>query len=151
MADRYRHLARTQLDEELDAARRAATTIPADGWIRTIREALGMSVTDLAQRLGVTQQTASQYERAEQAGTMKLETLRTIAEALGADLRYTLAPRVPLTQQVLDRATEVARRELDRVNHSMALEDQLPAGGDADELAARVAELVDSRRLWVDE
>jgi len=74
---RSNSLARRRLDARLQALRPLADVPrPHRGWIRAIRDALGMSGTELAVRLGVSQQTIHDLERSEQHDTMKLETLR---------------------------------------------------------------------------
>ena len=51
---------------------------PQMGWIRTIREALGMSAEQLGKRLSIIQQRVSAIEKAEPKGTLKLKTLPLI-------------------------------------------------------------------------
>jgi predicted DNA-binding mobile mystery protein A len=148
----YRKTARRQLDERLASWRDLDLATPPDGWIRAVRQALGMSIADLARRLDVTAPAVRKYEAAEAAGTIQLSTLRRVAEALGVELQYALAPRSTLVQLVEERALAVARRELDAVNHSMALEQQRPdPSTDAELVARRARELVESSGLWRDE
>lgn len=138
--------------------RRFAVLPPADtfatpprGWIRAIRDALGMTAGQLGARLGVQQSRVSRLEQAERSGAVTLASLERAANALGCDLRYVLVPRQPLEQTVRTRATELARRDMARVQHNMALEDQ-PT--DRVELAATLEALTNdylrSRRLWHD-
>lgn len=97
---------------------------PPSGWLRTIREAIGMSTADLAARLHVLPQTVAALERGEVADTASLGTLRKAAAALDCDLVYALVPRRPLDQMVRDRARQVAEQRIEPVAHSMALESQ---------------------------
>lgn len=53
--------------------------------IARIRTARGMSQTELAARLNTTQSVISRYESADYRG-FRMETLRRLAEALGAEL-----------------------------------------------------------------
>ena len=74
---------RAQLDErfrELGPADRYAA--PVRGWIKAIREALGMSTAQLAKRLGIKQPSVVELEQSEAKGTIELATLRRMAEAL---------------------------------------------------------------------
>ena len=77
--------------------------------------------------------------------------LERAADALGCDLRYVLVPRQPLEQTVRSRATELARRDMARVQHTMALEGQATDGAD---VAATLDDLANdflrSRKLWDD-
>lgn len=57
--------------------------------IKSTRIAAGISVNDLASRLGVTPSAVSQLERSELEGTIKLNSLREALGALGSNLRIT--------------------------------------------------------------
>lgn len=110
-----------------------------------------MSAKDLADRLGVTQQTIPDIERSEQRGTIKLETLRRAADALECDLVYQLVPRDSLDALVMEQARLKATEHLRSIAHHSRLEDQSVAPEDAaaliDELADR---LIDRRGLWTE-
>src|SRR5665647_390075 len=66
---------------------------PHQGWIRAIREALGMSSKELADRMGIIQQAIRELEQSELHETIKLETLQRAANALECELVYSLVPR----------------------------------------------------------
>ena len=88
---------RSQLDErfrELGPATRY--TPPVRGWIKALREALGMSTAQLAKRLGIKQPSLVALEQSEAKGTIELATLRRVAEALDCTLVYALVPNKPL-------------------------------------------------------
>jgi predicted DNA-binding mobile mystery protein A len=70
---------------------------PPRGWVRAVREALGMSAAALAARLGTTAGAVTRLEQSEASDRIRLETLRRAADALGCDLVYLLIPRSPLT------------------------------------------------------
>src|ERR1017187_1256120 len=106
-------------------------TPPVRGWIKAIREALGMSTAQLAKRLGVKQPSVVALEQSEAKGTMELATLRRVADALDCTLVYALVPNKPLEATVRDRARTFARRRLQPVEHSMLLEDQKVTAKDA--------------------
>ncbi|MDZ4045958.1 MAG: helix-turn-helix domain-containing protein [Rhodoglobus sp.] len=57
--------------------------------IKSTRLAAGISVNELAKRLGVTPSAVSQLERSEAEGTIKLNSLREALAAMGANLRLT--------------------------------------------------------------
>ena len=120
---------RTRARDRLDA--RLATIKPIDrfasppkGWIRAIRDAIGMTGAQLGRRLGVTAQGVVSLERSEANGKVQLDTLRRAGEAMDCVLVYALVPKTSLTEMVDRRAGELAARALQRVSHSMALEDQ---------------------------
>jgi predicted DNA-binding mobile mystery protein A len=125
-ATRNAFKARRSLDSRLNSVRpiRPALTRPNHGWIRAIRQALGMTATQLGQRLGVTQSTISGFEAKEVAGAIQLNTLRRLAEAMDCTLVYAFVPNVPLDETVRKRAREVVSDQLKPVEHTMLLENQ---------------------------
>jgi predicted DNA-binding mobile mystery protein A len=143
--------ARQHLDPRLEAIRPLLGTLkpPAKGWIRAIREGLGMTATQLAKRLGVTQATLSTLELSETRGTIQLDTLRRVAAAMNCTLVYALVPAEPLEKIVQDRARSVASEELQPIQHSMRLEDQeLAREEQGKQLADYIRDELDPRRLW---
>jgi predicted DNA-binding mobile mystery protein A len=120
---------RGRLDQRLPAfgasARYAA---PPRGWIRAIREGLGMTTQQLATRLRVRQPSVVNLEQSEAKGTIEIATLRRVAEALDCQLVYALVPNKPLEATVRERARNFLRKRLGPIQHSMLLEDQKVAG-----------------------
>ena len=141
--------ARSHLDErfrDLGPATRYAS--PVRGWIKAVREALGMSTAQLAKRLGVKQPSVIALQQSEAKGTIELATLRRVAEALDCTLVYALVPNQPLEAIVRDRARTFVRRRREPVEHSMLLEDQQLTAKDA---GARLDEIVretNPRLFW---
>jgi predicted DNA-binding mobile mystery protein A len=116
---------RGRLDERLaqfGAAERYRP--PARGWIKAIREALGMTTAQLAKRMNIRQPTVVGLEASETRGSIELATLRRAAEALDCTLVYVLIPNKPLGTTVRERAREFLRRRRGPVEHTMLLEDQ---------------------------
>jgi predicted DNA-binding mobile mystery protein A len=145
-----RQRARQTLDERLLPLKPAERfTPPPKGWIRAIRNALGMTSGQLAQRLKVSPQTANAFEKSEASGAIQLKTLRRAAEALDCRLVYALVPNSSLEEAVRARALKIARRDLGRVAHTMTLEAQ--GTGDED-LDARINDYIRDtlreRDLW---
>lgn len=134
------NLARKHIDRRLAPLRTLATelTTPSTGWVRAIRQAMGMPSTQLAVRLGLTQSGVVQLEQSEKRGSISLNTLRKAAEALDCTLVYALVPNKALEEIVYERAGEIAAEQLARVNHSMRLEAQ---GVEDDDLQAEHARL----------
>jgi predicted DNA-binding mobile mystery protein A len=140
---------RSRLDErfrEMGPASRFAP--PVRGWIRALREGLGMSSAQLAKRLEIKQPSVVALEQSEARGTIQLATLRRVAEALDCTLVYALVPNKPVETMVRDRARVLARNRLGPIAHSMQLEDQKVG---AQESEAQLDDLVrgmNPRRLW---
>ena len=114
-----------QLESALQPFRSAiGVARPRSGWLRAIREALGMTNAQLAKRVKRQPQTLLDLQEREGAQTIQLNTLRELAEALDCELVYAIVPRKPLDQVVGEQAEAVARRLLRRTGHSMELERQ---------------------------
>ncbi len=147
-----RRLARRRLDERFDQLRPLARSPrPHRGWLRAIRDALGMSTTEMAKRMGVIQQRVSQLEQNEISDRIELGTLRQAADALNCDLVYVLLPRTSLEDAVRIQARRKAGAIVEPVAHHSRLEDQSLTAAETqaqvDELAER---LIDHRGLWLE-
>jgi len=142
--------ARSRLDPRLQRLRPLVSEPrPHRGWIRAIRDALGMSSIELAARMGVIQQSISDLERSEVHDTIKLETLRRAADALDCDLVYYLLPRTTLDDAVTVQARHKAARLLGSVAHHSRLEDQAVSDDDTTaQLNELAAGFIDHRGLW---
>ena len=146
---RVRAQSRSSLDARFDEMRPIARFAPpVRGWIKAVRQAIGMSSSQLARRLGVKQPTVIEMEQSEMKGTIQLATLRRAAEALDCTLVYVLIPNKPLKTMVRDRARKLARRRLEAVDHTMLLEDQKVSTDDVELRLDELAEDIDPRALW---
>jgi predicted DNA-binding mobile mystery protein A len=126
MRSEFKNLRLKQLDRALKPYR-AARDIPrpSNGWIRTIRQALGVSSGELARRLGTSRQLPLQLEKGEAEDRVTLKSLRAAANALDCDLVYALVPRSGSMQELIEnRARAEAKNRVLGVEHSMALENQ---------------------------
>ena len=113
MQKRPRHSAH-HLDRDLDRIRAAALAVPPGGWLRAIREALGMSMAQLGRRMGLPRQGVLALERREASGAVSLKTLREAAAALDAELVYAIVPRRSLARMLQKQARRKAGEELAR-------------------------------------
>lgn len=133
MRSEFRNLRLKQLDRSLEqyqAARKVPR--PSKGWIRAIRQVLGVSSGELARRLGTSRQLPLQLEKSEAEDRITLKSLRAVANALDCDLVYALVPRAASMEELIEnRARTEARQRVLGVEHSMALENQ--AVGNLDE------------------
>jgi len=147
-----RERARTALERDLARHRAKPTPVPPTGWVRAIREALGMSTRELAKRLDVSSPRISQIERGELDGSLTLASLERVANALDCRLEYVLVPVAPLDEVVLTRARQQAARIVDSVGQTMALENQSPTIEAAQRQLDEVAQsYIDKRGLWTDQ
>lgn len=122
---------------------------PPHGWLKVIRESLGLTQRQQAGRLGVAGSTLHKSELAEAEERITLGQLRKLADGLDCELVYALVPRKPLTQVVEDQARSIALQEVGGVAHTMSLEDQRPATDRLrKQVEQRTAELLQGR--WSD-
>jgi len=145
-----RQKARQRLDERLSPLKPIDRfKAPPKGWIRAIRDALGMTGVQFAKRLKISPQGVDTLEKSEANGSIKIETLRRAAEALDCTLVCALVPNSSLEAMVHDRARKIALRDLSRAAHTMMLEGQ--GTGDADleaRLEAYIRDTLKDRDLW---
>ncbi|MGQ0548993.1 MAG: mobile mystery protein A [Armatimonadota bacterium] len=139
-----------QVEEKLRPWQSLPKTPPPRGWVRTIREALGMSIPQLARRLRVTRQTMADLERREIQGSTTFAALRRAADAMDCDLVYAIVPRRELNALLEDQARQRASSEVKKVAHTMRLEAQDVDGAETqrliDDTAANLLE--NPRTLW---
>lgn len=146
-------LARWALDQQLQPLRKMEPLIrPERGWIRAIREAVGMTTGQFAKRLGVAQPRVAALERAEANEAVTLKSLRQAAEALDCVLLYALVPKASLENLVKDRARIVADQQLARTDQTMRLENQGVSHARMERAREDLVEelLRNDRRLWAD-
>lgn len=148
-----RQLARRQLDERLAALRSmnpSTRLAPRGGWIRAIREALGMPRHELGRRMGVGEKRVVQLERGEAEGKLTMESIARAAEALDCELVVALIPRRPLEQTVTDRRMQLAASWLkSRALHTMAMENQAVSPDDLpSQLLREIEQQFPDERLW---
>ena len=115
--------------QQLDAQFKAWQVVrkrqePKDGWLKTIRTALGMTTYQLAERMGVNQSRVMKLEASVRDHTIKLQTLERVADALECDLVFALVPKTSLGDMVTAQAKRLAKKRIGYVSHSMGLEQQ---------------------------
>ncbi|MFA6263609.1 MAG: mobile mystery protein A [Candidatus Babeliales bacterium] len=116
---------REQLQKSLDnPSELIKDPVPKIGWIKIIRQALGMTNCQLAQRLGCTQSNVVALESSEKNGTISLKNLERVAEAMNCHVVYFLVPEKSLDHIREAQARAIAKKRLKTVGHSMALEQQ---------------------------
>ena len=98
---------------------------PAGGWIAAVRQAIGMSVAQLEDRLGISRTSLAKMEQREVDGGITLDALRRAADALDCDVVYAIVPRTGSLERVVkSRADLIAGVLVGRAGHSMSLEAQ---------------------------
>ncbi|MBR4373755.1 MAG: mobile mystery protein A [Treponema sp.] len=118
------------LDKKTSGLKSANNIIPrGSGWINTVREAIGMTASQLAVRLGVTQPRITKMESNE--NNLKLSTIKKIAEAMNCEFVYYFKPQTTFQNLVETQAQKKAAEILGTVNINMALEAQEISADDA--------------------
>jgi predicted DNA-binding mobile mystery protein A len=152
MKTRFKNLKQRQLDAGLARWRSAELPArPPSGWIKAIREALGMPAAHLAKRLGLVPSTVLRLETSEADDTITLASLKRVAEALNCELQYALVPRQSIAQTMEKQASNIARERVAALAHTMALEAQATSKETVDIQIQEIAEnlLKGSKRgLW---
>lgn len=146
--------ARRQLDKRLSLFNDSQSFArPPRGWVKAIREALGMTTAQLAKRLDVSQPRVVEIEKAEAKGAITLDSLERAAQALNCRLVYAIVPKTSLDELVEERARLLAEKRLASARHTMALEAQGVDMSDEQEqfkqLVRRIVEQSGSA-LWED-
>lgn len=98
--------------------------MPPEGWLRTVRKALGMSGVQLAKRMGVTRARIAQAERAELRGGATLKSMQTAAEAMGCRFVYAIVPDKRIEDVIAAQARKKAKTLVGTASTHMALESQ---------------------------
>jgi len=100
-------------------------TVPSKGWIHTLRTALQMSLRQLSAKIAIAPQSLKDMESREVAGTITLNTLRDVANAMDMKLVYGFVSKHESLEQMIEkRAKELATEIVMRTNNTMTLEDQ---------------------------
>lgn len=145
MNSHTRLISRRQIDKKLGLMSLVPDFVtnmrrPERGWLKPLREALGMTATQFAKRLGVSQPRISAIEKAEASKSITLETLERAANALDCDLHYFILPRSgSLKDQVQEQAIKAAWQKLKSTKHNMALEKQSVDYDDEQEQISHIA------------
>jgi len=125
MKSTQKKLAREQLDETMKRFKSLKTApIPKKGWIRAIRDTLGMTGKQLAKRMNVNQQRVARIEQDEKLGKVTLNTMCSAAQAMDCVFVYCVVPINSLEQTVRNQAESVAKKRMNRSNQMMRLEKQ---------------------------
>jgi predicted DNA-binding mobile mystery protein A len=130
MRSEYRDLRLKQLAASLDKFAIAKQTArPVRGWLRAVREALGVSQQEVASASKVKRQSIIGFEKAEASDRITLRNLRRVADAMGCELVYAIVPKSGSFQELAEqRARSEATKRVLSVEQTMALEDQASGG-----------------------
>lgn len=146
-----RRLARAKLDQTGDWLRQRLPRLqstPRGGWIAATRDALGMSQSDLARRLGVLPSSVVKLENSERAGTVQVDTLRRAAAAMDCELVVLVVPRQPLQSAVDEQRLKLYNATFNRAATHMKLEDQTVSDDLHRHLLQQAEDAIPDTALW---
>lgn len=145
---KFKQLQLKTLDSHISSVRICER--PSEGWIRSIRKAIGMSMRQLAERIGITQQSILKLEENEIDNTITLKTLKKAAEAMDCKLVYAIIPNNGSLQDIVKKqAYNKAKSVVIPVNHTMLLEAQ-EVGNLKEKIAETAEELANelNSKFW---
>ena len=99
--------------------------VPPIGWIKAIRNGIGMSMEQLGKKLSITKQGVMDIEKREKEGAVTIKSMQELAKALDLKFVYGFVPNAgSLDQMIENRALEIATKIVERTSTTMKLEDQ---------------------------
>lgn len=99
--------------------------VPNNGWINTIRTTINMTLEQLGKKLNMTKQGVKRIEESEAAGTITINSLKEVGNALEMKFVYGFIPNDGSINSLLDRKSRIlAEKIILRTNHNMMLENQ---------------------------
>ena len=113
---------RRSYQKKFDTLKKVVIEIPPQGWLRTIRELLGMTTTQFAKKIGVSQPRVFNMEKNEKK--LKISTMEKIADSLNCDFVYAIVPRENIDDIIYNQAKREALKILKNVNRNIGLENQ---------------------------
>lgn len=116
-----------QLNEKLDKLTGLQHLIvPPIGWIKAIRNVIGMSMEQLGKKLSITKQAVMDIEKREKNGAITIKSMQEIAKVMDMKFVYGFVPNAgSLDQMIETRALEMATKIVKRTSTTMKLEDQV--------------------------
>jgi predicted DNA-binding mobile mystery protein A len=116
-----------QLNEKmLQLAGMQNVIVPPIGWIKAIRNGIGMSMEQLGKKLSITKQGVMDMEKREKEGAITINSMQEIAKAMDTQFVYGFVPNAGSLEQMIEtRALEIATKIVERTSTTMKLEDQV--------------------------
>ena len=142
-----------QLDQKLEAfSKTKEIIIPERGWINTIRTTFNMTMAQLGSKLKITRQGVKRIEESEANGTITINSLKDVANALEMKFVYGFIPKEGSIENFINlKAERLARKIVLRTNQNMKLENQ---GISEDKIDASIIDLANEikremrKSLW---
>jgi predicted DNA-binding mobile mystery protein A len=116
----------SELDKTLSTFKAVKNVpVPVTGWIKAIRMTLGMTLDQVALKLKISKQSASELEARELSGQITLNSLSKIADAMEMKLVYAIVPKEDSLEKLVDsKAENLAKKIAEKASLNMELEQQ---------------------------
>ena len=142
-----------QLNEKMDQLNGMQHVIvPPIGWIKAIRNGIGMSMEQLGKKLSITKQGVMDIEKREKEGAITIKSMQEIAKAIDMQFIYGFVPDAGSLDQMIEmRALEIAKTIVQRTSTTMKLEDQVNSKERIEKaIKERAAEIINKtpKILW---
>lgn len=122
---------------------------PYAGWIRAIRNALGMSMAALADRIGVHRSRIAKIEQDEIEGSLTIKTMQKVADGLDCEFVYGFVPRNGLENTINRQVHLRASEEFEKLMQTMSLEAQeIPESEREKLLNQLITQILESGSVW---
>ena len=142
------------VQQKLDQLSKLNEPMPPSGWVKAIRGSLGLSIRQLAERVGVGHGSINQLEKREPKKRVTLESLENAARAMDCKVVYAIVPQesgATLDDIIRNKAIAAASKILKEVSHTMKLEAQGTSDKQVQNEIKRIAnQLIESgdNRIW---
>jgi predicted DNA-binding mobile mystery protein A len=142
------------VQQKLDQLSKLNEPMPPSGWVKAIRGSLGLSIRQLADRVGVGHGSINQLEKREPKKRVTLESLENAARAMDCKVVYAIVPQesgATLDDIIRNRAVAAASKILKEVSHTMKLEAQGTSDKQVQNEIKRIAnQLIEDgdNRIW---
>ena len=142
-----------QLNEKMDKLTVLQHLImPPIGWIKAIRNGIGMSMEQLGKKLSITKQAVMDIEKREKEGAVTIKSMQEIAKVIDMKFVYGFVPNAGSLEQMIEtRSLEIATKIVQRTSTSMKLEDQVNSKERIEKaIKERAAEIINKtpKILW---
>jgi predicted DNA-binding mobile mystery protein A len=119
---------------------------PSVGWVRAVRDGLGMSRRQLASRLGVSVSRVQRLEHDEVTGSVTMKTMQRTAEAVDCVFVYAVIPKTSIEDSLQTQGIKKSMQRLGLVEDSNIIKDE----SNAELLNALADQMIDKskRTLW---
>lgn len=126
----------------------AAGTKARTGWIYLTRQALMLSLAQLAKLAKLSTATVQQMELREQKKTITLESMHKLADAMNCEFVYAFVLKQELGTFLKSKALEKASRVVQNADVHMTLEDQRVKGNLKSRINRIADELLAKGDIW---